>query len=266
MKTTNEHEWVGRHAGDYAETWCWNCRQPMLSVEHQPCAGVVHLHADASELAAKIEAALIAKEAGAHQLAFGIAAVMETITPYLSGALCYRCGSVNGCNCGNVGEHDAPDMVQDVLDFHLKLLPDHPWPTLRIPPAKLAELKRYLVDEEYGEELALALDELVDMAWAIARGMHVEEERQVVLLANLADGAADTIYFIIGACLACGIDLRPVWRAVHAANMQKTGGPMRADGKILKPEGWQAPDVEGVLRAQAPLYERADVSTLQELR
>lgn len=47
-----------------------------------------------------------------------------------------------------------------------------------------------------------------------------------------------------------GIDLGPVFEEVHRANMAKVGGPTRADGKILKPEGWTPPDVAGVLRRQ----------------
>ena len=39
-----------------------------------------------------------------------------------------------------------------------------------------------------------------------------------------------------------GIPLRPFWREVQRANMDKVGGPVRADGKRLKPPGWQGPD------------------------
>lgn len=65
----------------------------------------------------------------------------------------------------------------------------------------------------------------------------------------------DTLFSgIVQKCLLVarfsGIDLRPVWSEVHAANMRKTTGPVREDGKRLKPEGWQPPDIAGVLRAQ----------------
>jgi len=29
----------------------------------------------------------------------------------------------------------------------------------------------------------------------------------------------------------------------HASNMAKEGGKTRADGKVLKPEGWRPPDI-----------------------
>lgn len=48
----------------------------------------------------------------------------------------------------------------------------------------------------------------------------------------------------------CSMDLDPLWQDVHRANMAKTTGPVRADGKRLKPEGWQPPDIAGVLRVQ----------------
>jgi predicted HAD superfamily Cof-like phosphohydrolase len=36
---------------------------------------------------------------------------------------------------------------------------------------------------------------------------------------------------------------------VHRANLAKAGGPRRADGKLLKPPGWQPADVTAVLKA-----------------
>jgi predicted HAD superfamily Cof-like phosphohydrolase len=40
-----------------------------------------------------------------------------------------------------------------------------------------------------------------------------------------------------------------VWKEVHRSNMAKLEGGVRKreDGKILKPEGWTPPDVEGVM-------------------
>lgn len=69
-------------------------------------------------------------------------------------------------------------------------------------------------------------------------------------LPAIADGLADLIYVALGTAIAYGIDLRPVWSAVHAANMAKIGGPTREDGKVLKPEGWQPPDIKGILERQ----------------
>jgi hypothetical protein len=62
------------------------------------------------------------------------------------------------------------------------------------------------------------------------------------------------------------VDLEPFFAEVHRTNMAKVGGPVRPDGKKLKPEGWQPPDIAGILRAQiaaAPL-KPAEVGTGRE--
>lgn len=43
-----------------------------------------------------------------------------------------------------------------------------------------------------------------------------------------------------------GIDLTPFFFEVHRTNMHKVGGPVRADGKGLKPEGWKPPRIESM--------------------
>ena len=65
-----------------------------------------------------------------------------------------------------------------------------------------------------------------------------------------ADALADLVYVAVGAAIEFGVDLEPVFAAVHAANLQKVGGGRRADGKVQKPEGWRHPDIAGILRAQ----------------
>lgn len=67
---------------------------------------------------------------------------------------------------------------------------------------------------------------------------------------DVADALADLLYVTYGTAIAFGIDVRPVFEEVHRANMTKVGGKVRADGKILKPEGWEPPGIEEVLRSQ----------------
>lgn len=69
-------------------------------------------------------------------------------------------------------------------------------------------------------------------------------------LAHAAKELCDILYVVYGAALEWGIDLGPFWDAVHESNMAKTGGPTRHDGKRLKPEGWQPPDVQSILMRQ----------------
>ncbi len=73
-----------------------------------------------------------------------------------------------------------------------------------------------------------------------------EENRE---LPKSADALIDDLYVTVGALLAMGIDMWPLWDAVHAANMAKIGGPV-VNGKQMKPEGWKAPDIEALMREQ----------------
>jgi len=70
-------------------------------------------------------------------------------------------------------------------------------------------------------------------------------------LVEIADALADIIYIACGTAVSYGIPLDDVFAEVHRSNMAKlVDGKVlrRADGKIQKPEGWQPPDIEGVLK------------------
>lgn len=101
-------------------------------------------------------------------------------------------------------------------------------------PERLA-LRRTLIREEYAEVLA----ELSAL------------EQGGGDLASLAHELVDLLYVTYGTLSALGIDADAVFAEVHRANMHKTHGPRRADGKQLKPEGWQPADVRGVLERQS---------------
>lgn len=84
----------------------------------------------------------------------------------------------------------------------------------------------------------------------------LEELREIdkAMLKNdlpaIADGIGDLLYVTLGTAVAHGINIDPIFEAIHNANMAKLGGGKRVDGKILKPEGWQSPDIAGELRKQ----------------
>lgn len=61
-------------------------------------------------------------------------------------------------------------------------------------------------------------------------------------LVKIADGIADSIVVLLGTAASYGINMKPIWDIVQKANMAKVGGPVRADGKQLKPKGWQPPE------------------------
>jgi len=68
--------------------------------------------------------------------------------------------------------------------------------------------------------------------------------------AEAVDGAIDLIWVTLGWLHSVGVDQQPIWDAVAAANMAKSTGPVREDGKRLKPEGWTHPDIAALIDAQ----------------
>lgn len=112
---------------------------------------------------------------------------------------------------------------RDVEDFHRLVCGIAPAST---PAIRRPQLRADLIAEEAQETVT-----------AILRGD----------LVGAIDGLCDLLCVVYGAADEFGIDLAPFWHAVHSSNMAKVGGPVRADGKRLKPEGWRPPDIAGVL-------------------
>lgn len=70
-------------------------------------------------------------------------------------------------------------------------------------------------------------------------------------LIEMIDALCDLHYVVDGAALEMGVDLEPFFIEVHQSNMKKIGGPIREDGKQLKPPGWAPPNLRRVF---ASLY------------
>ena len=68
------------------------------------------------------------------------------------------------------------------------------------------------------------------------------------------DGLGDLLYVLLGAAVEWGIDLQPYFDEIHASNMTKVGGPVRADGKRLKPAGYRPPNLREVFNQQLEDY------------
>lgn len=64
-------------------------------------------------------------------------------------------------------------------------------------------------------------------------------------LVEVADAIADLLYVVLGTAVACGINIDPIYQAVHESNMAKfgEGGYRREDGKWMKPPNWQPPNI-----------------------
>ena len=59
---------------------------------------------------------------------------------------------------------------------------------------------------------------------------------------------AKTVLYEIETRVDCLSLLAEVFDEIHRSNMTKVGGEKRADGKILKPEGYEPPNLEPILR------------------
>lgn len=129
------------------------------------------------------------------------------------------------------------NLLRDVAAFHMATdvpILDRP----AFPESERVALRENLHAEEYTElRDAIAARDMVETA----------------------DAIADLIYVLVGTALEFGIPLDRVWDAVQRANMAKVDpatGKVRKrdDGKILKPDGWTPPDIEGIIReaAEAP--------------
>lgn len=124
-----------------------------------------------------------------------------------------------------------------VADFHRaigKALPQRP----SVPDAADLALRLTLLREE--------MREVEEAAAGLRAGL---ETARPADLAPLAHELVDLLYVAYGALLSLGLDPDAAFAEVHRANLHKASGPRRADGKQLKPEGWQPADL-------GPLLER----------
>jgi NTP pyrophosphatase (non-canonical NTP hydrolase) len=94
------------------------------------------------------------------------------------------------------------------------------------------QLGMSLVREEYGE---------LQDAWAQYDPVEV------------ADAIGDLVWVLCGLSARLGYDLDSIWAEIRKANYRKIGGPRREDGKLMKPPGWEPPDVEKALKNSMPL-------------
>lgn len=101
-----------------------------------------------------------------------------------------------------------------------------------------------------GEELPKGPQNItLDQKVFIASMVHDEmmELMEAESTVEQADALVDAIYYICNFAERHGINLDPIYDAVHAANMRKlVNGEvvLREDGKVLKPIGWVGPEGE----------------------
>ena len=132
--------------------------------------------------------------------------------------------------------------AQKIVEFHEAVgAPVPPQPV--VPSLEILQLRQKLLQEEFAE----ASEEWEKLTAVRQSGNHA----QPIDVTDWVHELADLLYVTYGAILACGVDPDPVFAEVHRANLSKAGGPRRADGKILKPPGWQPADVRRVIEKQS---------------
>ncbi len=82
------------------------------------------------------------------------------------------------------------------------------------------------------KQLDLIYEEASELEQAVRQGDYLEA----------VDAVCDLLYVTYGMAVTLGFDVEPFFEEVQRANLEKTGGPKREDGKQLKPAGWHGPE------------------------
>src|SRR5262245_7633415 len=99
-------------------------------------------------------------------------------------------------------------------------------------------------------------EDVMDFRWKFMMEelKEIAEAWTVRDLAKFADGLADLVYVAYGTAHLAGIDLDRVFAEVHRANMRKERASGADDERstrkhhmdVVKPEGWEPPDVAAI--------------------
>ena len=120
------------------------------------------------------------------------------------------------------------------------------------PKVRNAKLRAKLILEEAAETIVALVgsEEAVNMLGLLfdaVREAHRAQPRGPEFFETI-DGLTDLLVVTYGTAEDIGIDIEPFFDETHAANMRKLDGPVREDGKRMKPPGWVGPDHEKVMK------------------
>ena len=136
----------------------------------------------------------------------------------------------------------GPNIEQDLIDFEMAVCPDRP------PAVETLEVDHVRSCVNQWDGPTIYADDVVRPLLALRMKLIEEEYHELMeelergCLAGIAKESCDVIYVVMGTLVRLGIPFQPVWNAVHNSNLLKAGGPRRADGKILKPDGYVKPE------------------------
>jgi predicted HAD superfamily Cof-like phosphohydrolase len=122
-------------------------------------------------------------------------------------------------------------------------------------------LAKMMLDEIM--EMCATVNDPIDYKYKLVK-MIVESKDVVVdyknmekneLIAEQADALVDCYYYSLNAMAKKGVNLSSIFKLVHEANMKKrdpeTGMFIkREDGKIVKPDNWEPPDIVAEINRQ----------------
>jgi hypothetical protein len=172
-------------------------------------------------------------------------------------------------------DHSPVDIFGDVEKFFMLAQPELLQAPDRRPEVHAIKLARFLIDQEVNVELFRDLDRLEQGAFS----------REIT--ARVLDNIIDSIYVLAWSAVLLNLPFNPAWRAVQIANMKKfptceicngkgcerpeieTGRAFNyqgeeitinvrcmggrwvarnaANGKVIKPNGWQEPEIFNIL-------------------
>lgn len=154
------------------------------------------------------------------------------------------------------------------MENYVQLLPQQPQPegvlTVTTPPAKRNYPRHVLPSKMVAEfmqtfkQTTKARPEFPSRRVALLRLRLIVEELFELIAAmwrrdmiGIADALGDLVYVVVGMAHTYGIPFDEVFREIHSSNMSKAGPDgkaiLRADGKIMKGEGYRPPDLRKVM-------------------
>jgi predicted HAD superfamily Cof-like phosphohydrolase len=113
------------------------------------------------------------------------------------------------------------------------------------PAIRRPELRASLLAEEARE----TLEAITGQAWKVVPEQMGGSGKPD--LVEAIDGMCDLLAVIYGTAVEFGVNLAPFWDEVHKTNMAKENPDPGACTKLVKPEGWQRPQLAPILEQES---------------